>query len=321
MQEKAFVTQRLRNLARKLYVDFDFGLSGSTVFITGIGRSGTTWLSEVINYDNSYREIFEPFLSYKVKLARGFRLNQYVHPNNQNTILVKSAQKILSGRVRCGWTDHGNRRFISTKRIIKDVRTNLMLKWLCNIRPGMPIILLIRHPLSIYNSWKKLEWGVGTEFGVRDFDEVISQENLLDDFPIIRDNLKNIDRGNFFEQLIFLWCLFYYVPLKQLSIDDYRLVFYENLLLAPEKEFESIFLYLKKSFNYEEIINKVQKPSKTNYNKNNFASPPEKIIQSWKKDITAGEFLRAYEILRMFNLDGIYNDEGFPTNVPRMLTI
>ena len=308
--------QRIKRLARKFFLDLDNGVDSSTVFVTGIARSGTTWLSEVINYDNSYREIFEPFLSYKVKQARSFLLNQYIHPNNQSTTLVENAKTILSGKIRNAWTDQGNRKFISTKRIIKDVRTNLMLKWLHNIRPGMPIILLIRHPLPIFLSWKKLGWGTGSEFGIRDFDGVVNQVDLLSDFPIIRDSLEQIDRGSYFEQLIFLWCLFYYVPLKQLSRQDYWFVFYESLLLAPEEEFERLFSYLKKPFNYGKIINEVQKPSKTNFNKMDFAGSPEKIICSWRKDITAVELSRTHEILKMFDLDRFYTGEGFPIDPP-----
>ena len=37
-----------------------------TILIAGTGRSGTTWLSDTINYKNQFRYIFEPLHSNKV---------------------------------------------------------------------------------------------------------------------------------------------------------------------------------------------------------------------------------------------------------------
>ena len=43
-----------------LYVDLGKGDHRDAVFLAGSGRSGTTWLSEVINYKGGYRYVFEP---------------------------------------------------------------------------------------------------------------------------------------------------------------------------------------------------------------------------------------------------------------------
>lgn len=308
------MSQSWRKLARKFFIDLDLDQGNSTILITGIARSGTTWLSEIINHDNSHRDIFEPFLSFKVDLIGKYRLHQYIRPGERDPYFVDSAKRILSGRIRNPWTDWGNRKFITTKRIIKDVRTNLMLKWLHELRPEMSILLLVRHPLSIYNSWKKLEWGIGSEFGVGDFDEIVRQDQLFSDHPLIAENLTRIDRDNYFEQMIFMWCVFYYLPLKEMNPQDYLFVFYENLLLDPENEFKRVFSYLKKPLNFQQISQKVKMPSKTNYNKILFSSPSDALIQSWKKDVSEQEAARAQEILKMFKLDGFYTNEGFPNN-------
>jgi hypothetical protein len=45
-----------------------------------------------------------------------------------------------------------------------------------------------------------------------------------------------------------------------------------------------------------------------------FAGSPEKIIQSWRKDITPDELSRTQEILKMFGFDRLYTGEGFPVS-------
>jgi hypothetical protein len=50
-------------LTRDLNNDFR-----NTIFLAGTGRSGTTWLSNIINYKNEYRYMFEPFQSKKVNI-------------------------------------------------------------------------------------------------------------------------------------------------------------------------------------------------------------------------------------------------------------
>jgi hypothetical protein len=302
----------MNRVARRLFIDLNLKRRSSTVLVSGMGRSGTTWLSEIINYDNSYRDIFEPFWAYRVRAARTFRLHHYIRPDDQNPTLAKSARSILTGKIRSKWTDQNNRKLIGTKRIIKDVRTNLMLKWLHGICPGMPIILLIRHPLAVVSSWRKLQWGIQEHAGSRDFEQAISQADLLQDFPIIANGLKRIDCDSYFDKLVFLWCMFYYVPLKQLDASDYLFVSYERLLLSPEKEFARVFSYLKRLFDSETVLNKVQNPSTTNFHKINFVASPGALVQSWKNNITSIEIARTHEILQGFGLDELYDSEGFP---------
>lgn len=300
-----------RKLARHAFIDLDLG-PDSTIFISGMARSGTTWLAEILNHDNSQRDILEPFLPAKVKTARVFTTNQYLHPENRDPIFIQHAKKILSGNFRSRWSDWGNRKFISTHRIIKDVRTNLMLKWLLGLRPGMPALFLIRHPLSIHASWKKLSWGRGAETKRGDFEQVISQVELLADHPLVANGLARIAQADYFEKSIFLWGILHYVPFRQLNPQDCLIVFYENLVLKPEEELGRIFSHLNKPFDYSTLRHKIRTPSKTNYHEKNFTVSPETLIQGWKKDFSAAEISRTGEILETFGLNRLYDENGFP---------
>lgn len=312
-----------RKLARHAFIDLDLS-PDSTVFISGMARSGTTWLAEIINHDNSQRDILEPFLPAKVRAAQVFKTNQYLHPDNRDRALIQQAKKILSGNFRSRWSDWGNRKFLSTERIVKDVRTNLMLKWLVGLRPKMPTLFLIRHPLSIFASWKKLGWGRGTESKRGDFEEVISQADLLADHPLVANGLARINPADYFEKSIFLWGILHYVPFRQLNLQDCLFVYYENLVLKPEEELGRIFFHLNRPFNFSALSHKIRTPSKTNYHDKDFSVAPEALIQGWNKDFSKEEISRSHEILEIFGLHHLYDENGFPgfpeQNLPDMFS-
>lgn len=300
-----------KKLARHAFVDLDLA-PDSTIFISGMARSGTTWLAEILNYDNAHRDILEPFLPSKVKTAGVFKTNQYLRPENRDPALTRHAKKILSGSFRSRWSDWGNRKFISTRRIVKDVRTNLMLKWLLELRPGMPTLFLIRHPLSIHASWKKLGWGRGTAAKSGDFEEVIGQAELLADYPLVANGLARISPADYFEKSIFLWGILHYVPFRQLVSQDCLFVFYENLVLKPEEELGRIFSHLNRPFDFPSLRHKIRAPSKTNYHDKDFSVAPESLIQGWKKEFSKEEISRSLEILDIFGLNRLYDENGFP---------
>lgn len=71
-----------------------------TVLLTGTGRSGTTWLGDMINYANAYRSMFEPFHARKIDLVKHFNNRQYLRPDNTAAEFLEPAPRILSGAVR-----------------------------------------------------------------------------------------------------------------------------------------------------------------------------------------------------------------------------
>ncbi|MGH9160600.1 MAG: sulfotransferase, partial [Vicinamibacteraceae bacterium] len=204
----------------------------STVFIAGMGRSGTTWVSNIVNYDQGYRDIFEPFLPAEVPEARAFGYHEYRRAGDKVPEKEEVARRILAGRVSCAWTDKFNPRRFAQRRIVKDIRCNLMLGWLRRLRPGMPMIFVLRHPLGIIRSWAKLGWGTSIGGGT-DVDHIMAQQHLLEDFPKIEELSRAIDRTNTFESTAFVWCVLHMVPLAQLDESKALMVRYEDLLGDP----------------------------------------------------------------------------------------
>src|ERR1700680_1291358 len=170
-----------------------------SIFLAGSCRGGTTWIAEMINYDNAFRLIFEPFNPRVVPLCRAFANRQYLRPGETRPEFVDPARAIVTGRCRNGWADYYNHRFVSRKRLIKDIRTNLCLRWLYQLFPGMPVVLMFRHPCAVAASRLRYGWG-------HDIDALLAQPQLVDDFlSPMRHALKRIDDP--FAMHVAQWCL------------------------------------------------------------------------------------------------------------------
>lgn len=277
----------------------------NTVLLAGMGRSGSTWVGDILNYDNSYRDIFEPFFPAKVPEAKSFAYPQYIRPDNKDGTFLKAAKQILSGSFRNKWTDHNNKRLFTTKRLIKDIRANLFLKWVHENFPGIPIILLLRHPCAIIPSWLKAGFGDGTRAQQR----ILEQAHLLEDHiaPFAEQFAKTRDP---FERLVFFWCIYYYVPLKQFKRDEICVTFYENFYLKPREELDKIFSFIGRSYS-EKTMEILSKPSRTTTANSNVLTGGD-IVNGWKKYVSAAQVEKAYEIMALFGFDKIYSKDAVP---------
>ena len=288
-------------LAGSLHLDLGSD-PGNSVFLAGSGRSGTTWLSEVINHDNEYRYVFEPFYPDKVAVCKNFRRKQYLRPEDQREEFLGPARAILSGRVRSLWTDRFNRKLLVRRRLIKDIRTNLLLGW---IRPNFletPLVFLLRHPCAVTNSRLALGW--------KDvLDDTLKQTNLIEDFLApFETEIRNAEGA--FERSIFLWCIENYVPLKQLNKEDLLLVFYEDLCTNPEYEVRRLFSFLDKGFD-RSVFDSVRRPSRLS-RRQDPTTLGERPVDNWKRSMDPGLVQKAVEILALFGLDRVYGEDPVP---------
>ena len=90
------IEMKTRSILKKIiyrvnFLPLDFGEPDISIILAGMGRSGTTWAGNIINYDQSYRILFEPFLPARVKEAKGFEYLQYLNPDCDNVTLAKSS--------------------------------------------------------------------------------------------------------------------------------------------------------------------------------------------------------------------------------------
>ncbi|HRN67046.1 MAG TPA: sulfotransferase domain-containing protein [Promineifilum sp.] len=299
-----FHPEHIRNvMRRRYYLDLSSDYRDSLV-LAGTGRSGTTWISEVINYRNEYRLMDEPDRNVRIEAFAHFNAIQYIRPDDDNLAWLEPVELSLSGRLRNDWSDRFNTRIVSNKRLVKFIRANLYLKWMVNHFPGLKVAFLMRHPGAVCLSQSRLDW----EIDLRDI--LLVQPQLMEDFlEPFREQIAAAD--TLFEKRLWMWCVDNYVALSQLETGDAHLAFYESFCEEPEQEIKRLFNFYGKQWDAS-VYEAMRKPS-------NSSKPDSAIVtgknrvDSWMKHITDEQRELTRRMLHQFGLDTIYSvDSPFP---------
>jgi hypothetical protein len=297
------IVQVSGRMVGQLYLDRDRD-HRRTVFLAGSGRSGTTWVADIINYRNDHRYIFEPFHRHRVRACRKFGYRQYIRPGDTDPEFLEAATRIVTGRLRNLYADQHNRQRMAHRRLVKEVRANLFLKWLNSHFPGMPMVLLLRHPCGVASSRLKVDWTGGA-----DLRQLLAQPQLLEDHlePFRAELAQTEDR---FERMVYFWCIENVVPLRQFSPGEIHVMFYEHLCLEPEAEIERLLTFLGRGYDAE-ALKTVARPSSATRTDSAVISG-EDLVAAWRKHVPQEQVSRAMEILARFGLDAIYSEDPVP---------
>lgn len=270
-----------------------------TVLVAGSGRSGTTWLAELININNDFRLIFEPFNDVRIESIRLYRRRQFLDHEQANDEFFPLAQQILSGQFRHPWADMFNRRARVDRRIVKVIRVSLFLKWLKVRFPELKIVFVIRHPFAVAKSKQDLGFGSNLE-------DIFDQPELLAKHPVhySRDELE---KESFFLQHVFLWCVENFAVLSELDGGDLYPVFYEELSNSPKETMEGIWRYAGVEPPTGDSLNfdRQSKSAKTG-----FGSTSNK-----SDSLSKNETQKALQMIRNFGLGHLYDES--PSNLVR----
>lgn len=291
---------RILKRVKNLYVDF--GDYRRTVFLAGSGRSGTTWVENIINHDNGYRIMFEPFHSRKVPLVSQWNYRQYIRPGNRAEKFLQPATAILSGSIRNAWIDKFNRRKLVTRRIVKDIRANFFLRWIKENFPQIPIVLLLRHPCAVADSKIRLGWETHLE-------------NCLEQADLMQDHLRPFQQKiqateDLFEKHIFMWCIENYVPLRQFAEGEIKVVFYEDLCVQPDQTSKELLEWVGARYS-PDIMDIIRTPSAASQ-QDSAIKLGKDLISSWQNHITDRQRAQADEILSLFGMQHIYGADSMP---------
>jgi hypothetical protein len=271
----------------------------SCVLLLGSARSGTTWLGELIDRHHDHRVLFEPFRAGAVHGMEAFDGIRYLPPHAEDARYVEPLRRVLSGQVRNGWVDHTNRARLPRRRLLKEVRVNCLSPWLAARFPQSPLILLVRHPLSVVASRTDLGWrdSVDSFLGDRKLMALLStgQQQILRDLE------------GPFDSAVGQWAVETWVPLRHLGASQVRVVLYEDLLRRPRGIGEQVLDWVGQRPD-EKFMQVVDRPSRTSRP----AGVPS-LSRGGPGRFDADERKRARTILEAFGLDSLYDvDEPAP---------
>ena len=273
-----------------------------TVLLAGSARSGTTWVEEVIDHAHDHRVLFEPFHTRYVPEVAGWRTRQYIRPGDRDPYYLQPATLIANGRVRGKWVDQANRRWMSRKRLIKEVRGQLFLRWFATEFPEVPVILLLRHPCAVVESRVRLGWEA--ELG-----DLLAQPKLVEDYlgPVAEEMAAETDE---FARHVWLWAAENSVPLRQFAPGEVIVVFYEDLLREPEREMDRLLSWVGDAATAE-VLAASARPSARSADKQTVRSGEERL-NAWRGGVSRAQTGRAVEILARFGLDAVYGEGDLP---------
>lgn len=301
------IAKRARTLRGIAHLDLHD--PAGTVLLAGSGRGGTTWLSQIINHNNTYRDIFEPFSPGKTPAVSHYPEQLYLRPDEAGEDYRDAAAALLAGRVRGTWTDGHNRKLIARRRLIKDIRLNLMLGWLGTQFPQVKTLLALRHPCAVAHSRLKLGWEPPLS-------ALLNQPTLINDYllphlPMIQAIASSERR---FEQHVLMWCIENLVPLRQLKPGDAHVMMYEQVCTDFETEVQRLFAFLGRPV--PRGIDRSAKKVSAHFRRDSAILQGGDLIGDWRRHISGAQVEQAFVIIRQFGLGHLYDAGADPLIAP-----
>jgi hypothetical protein len=235
----------------------DVNLSGiKPILLTGMPRSGTTWVGRILAASGKVGFVNEPF---NLATSPGsFRVpaeHWYTHVTAENeanilpalmpalTLRYPLARELRRCRNR---TDllHVLRSWRAwapgQRPLIKEPHAVFSAGWFAQ-RLDSQIVVMIRDPLAVVSSWKRLGWGV-------DFDDLLDQPVLMRDWldPFERE-MSAARSWDLVRQVALLWRVIYSVVADGRYPPAY-LLRHEDLSSDPINEYAKLFEALGLSF-------------------------------------------------------------------------
>jgi hypothetical protein len=283
----------------QLYIDRGRGPE-DTILLAGRNRSGTTWIAQALNQDRSLRYIYEPFHPNRTS----FMPRLYLRPRDRDPRYVDPARAILSGHSRSLWADRYNRATMPRRRLVKEIRRNLLLPWLSDAFPGMPIVLLLRHPCAVADSERRL-----ADHLTFDFSRFLDQDALMEDY-LEPFRTQMLEATSDWEKSIVLWCIENYVPLAGLPSGRAHIALYEDFCTDPEREVRRLYEYTALPFSGT-ALEALSRPS-TAVRTDSAIMRGQDPAAAWRRNVSDDEVATAMRIVESFGFDRMYGPEPLP---------
>ncbi len=292
-------------------LNYHLGNYKNLVWLVGDGRSGTTWLGTLINWDKQYRELYEPVHPGYVRQTKNFGFHPYLRPDDQTSRTGRFLHSVFSGEFKHFRADVSSPRFIYKGLFVKDIFANLLMGWVHQNIPAAKKIMLIRHPFSAALSKQRYQhwlWMTNPK-------QFLDRSTLMSDYLEPFEHLISCSNDDFIENQILIWSIIHYVPFKQLNAGELYVLFYENLFRNPEEELRKLFDYLDEdasaALKDSQLLSMIRKPSRSQGH--GFSTLSSKNpLDVWKDELRPEQISNGLKILEEFGLDKIYGLNSLP---------
>lgn len=274
--------------------------ANDALILTSSPRSGSTLLSQILTAIPKSCTLFEPLHLEQVPEAAtaGFTWRTYVEPDLDWPQGKAFLKQVFEGRIINSWISREislKDALRAEKLIVKFVRANRLLPWICNSFDIPKPIFLIRHPCAVIASQIKYGWD-NAQYAPE-------SPPYLAPYPAFQSVLKQLNSD--VEYLAAMWALDQLPALIQTSPHPWLTVTYEELSLRPEHTISKICDSLNSDIDLIKALNNLRIPSSVVSNSGISG------LTGWKKHLTSEQ---SDKILRTVHAFGInfydYQDEA-----------
>jgi len=263
-------------------------------------RGGSIWLMEMLLQIPKTVAIWEPFHVNNGVIPESFKFGwrPYVPEDCSRGDIKSLFTSVLSGENNNVWTIRDSKivdYLKAEKLIFKFVRINSMLPWLTkNFRFKHKPIYLLRHPVAVALSQIKA-FHQNESFQQFEIPDVVFNEKYI----LHQEFLKSLTSP--FEKYIAEWCLHNADTIKHSRANkDWIVVYYEDLLVAPQIQLKRIFKELNIELN-SGVYSNARKPSQMVY-KNDFYKESKNQLIKWVDRATASDLEKGEIVLKYFDI-------------------
>ncbi len=278
-----------------------------SVFITGIHRSGTSWIGKIISQACKVMYWREP---YNPDTVNTMPQQYFFIPKGRKSQFYKSfTDNLFKGRFAGSVFDYSEPRQwfngIHHRHVIKDPTAAFLLEWLTSMYI-LDAVIVLRHPAGFVSSLLKLGWDF-------DFNLFLSQKELMENYL---DPYKNVIKqynykGINIEKASVLWGLVYYVLFQMSKGEDFIWTRYEDLCINPLHEFRKLFNAIELDWDSNVEKKLIESINDKATFKDNITSDhnrnTKEMAMVWKKRLSKNEINTVLKITEQFGLE-FYNN-------------
>jgi hypothetical protein len=232
------------------------------IFVLGFGRSGTTWISDVISKVSGQLILFEPFHPSVTEFSREF---SYAAISNVNSKLIQSyLQDVMAKKYRKMWLMR-NHIPVSLDKVsegflneiwercevigFKEIRANFMISWFYQ-NFDCKVVYVVRHPCAVISSIVRRTnfW----EFGWPDTYNSFLKKSLLSRDGEAANSFMNLlpsdiinTADSYIDKIAVMWSITQLLAYSQIRDLGLPMFFYEDFYAHPFEFVKDLLDYLE----------------------------------------------------------------------------
>jgi hypothetical protein len=302
------------------------------ILVTGMPRSGTTWVARMLDAADRTAWISEPFnLEREPPLLSPPPPYWFTYLTADNEApYVDGIDELLALRFRYGrelravrsrrelldalrrWRQAHSHRREPGRPLLKEPHALFSAEWLAH-RFGFEVVITVRHPLAVVSSWKRLGWPF-------DFGHLLAQPLLLRDWlaPYEAEMREAVGTTGVVEQASLLWRIAYEVVAQYRDrFPAFHIVRQEDVSLEPATRFATLYEALDLPLTERALSAIVESSDAANPVEVTLADPhtvrldSRTNLENWKRRLTADEISRIREITEA-TARRFYGDDEWP---------